>query len=230
MDVNKNRKTKALKPYVEQRAAPKCLQMEILRLNHDVMLSHGGSDRTYAAISANWHWPTLYLDVGNYVKYCEDCQQSKSYALYRTPLQAYKIERFGARLHVDIVRPLKETSDGSKYIFSVIDSFTNYVWLFKLSQCTSAELADRLLIVCAMAGPPKSIVSDAGSNLTSSLMQSFCKLMGIHKVHVAPLHQSSNGKVERMHKTLGESLRAIAGSDTEWDRKLSMIEWSYRTA
>ena len=230
MDANKNRKTKALKPYAEQKAVPKCLQPEILRLYHDVTLSHGGTDRTYAAISANWHWSSLYADVGDYIKYCQECQQSKSYSLCRANLLPYPIERFGSRLHCDIVGPLKETDSGAKYIFSVIDSFTNVVWIFDVDNYRSDTLAEKLLTVCAFAGPPRSLVSDCGSSFVGNLMTSFCKLMGIQKINVSPGHQSSNGKCERMHKTLGEALRAITGSDSNWNLKLPMLEMSFRTA
>ena len=61
-------------------------------------------------------------------------------------------------------------------------------------------------------------------------MTSFCKLMGIQKINVSPGHQSSNGKCERMHKTLGEALRAITGSDSNWNLKLPMLEMSFQNA
>ena len=229
--VNKNRRTKTLKPITEQKVVPECLQPEILRLYHDVTLCHGGTDRTYAAISSSWHWSCLYNSVRLHVRNCIPCSQSKSYALNRTPLMPYQIESLGSRLHCDVVGPLTETTDGSRFIFSVIESMSNYVFLFATPDQRSETLAQKLLTVCAMLGPFKSLVSDCGSPFNSSLMTSFCKLFGVNKVFISPGHQSANGKCERVHKTLGETLRAVTGGkDDQWHLKLPLIELAYRSS
>ena len=57
-------------------------------------------------------------------------------------------------------------------------------------------------------GPPKSKVSDQGSEFVNDVIDGFCKGLGIPHKLTAVYNPRSNGKVERLNQTLVSSLRS----------------------
>jgi len=63
------------------------------------------------------------------------------------------LDGFGKTLHIDHVRPVKPGPDGHHYIFTVIDSFSKYVWLYPVYDTTAEVAVTCLLSVVKKAGP-----------------------------------------------------------------------------
>ena len=82
-------------------------------------------------------------------------------------------------------------------------------------------------IICRH-GTPKIILSDQGRNFISETVRILCeKFLIIHKFSSA-YHPQTNGMVERLNRTLCESLAKVKGTD-EWDLHISAVLLAYRT-
>jgi len=88
-------------------------------------------------------------------------QEGKSYNRYKALLKPLVIpNRFGETLHIDHVGPIKDGPNEEKYIFSVIDLNSMWMWLFSVQNTNSEVVADCLLRVMSKAGAFKHLISD----------------------------------------------------------------------
>jgi transposase InsO family protein len=81
---------------------------------------------------------------------------------------------------------------------------------------------------------PNSIITDLGSNFTSSEFFDFCKQRSIQIKYASVAHPRANGQVERANRMILEALRKKVFNKSEklagkWIRELPYVVWSLRT-
>ena len=125
--------------------------------------------------------------------------------------------------------PLPTSSKGNRYILVVTDLFTKWVEAFPLCSTESTVLATVLVneIVCRY-GVPIVINSDQGANLTSSVIQYLCLLLGMERTRTTAYHPQGNGQVERFNHTL--EAKVVQANQRDWDTHLPKVLFAYRTA
>ncbi|CAI6348933.1 unnamed protein product [Macrosiphum euphorbiae] len=62
-------------------------------------------------------------------------------------------------------------------------------------------------------GIPDKITIDQGRQFESNLFAAFTNLMGIQRTRTTPYHPQANGKIERFHRTLKQTIMAYEKSD-----------------
>jgi hypothetical protein len=78
---------------------------------------------------------------------------------------------------------------------------------------------------------PVRLLSDQGAEFESSLFQQLCKLAQITKMRTTPYRPSTNGMVERFHRTLNSMLaKAIRSDQRDWDERLPAVMMAYRAS
>ena len=82
----------------------------------------------------------------------------------------------------------------------------------------------------ARYGIPEAVLTDQGSQFESDLFTALMQCMGINKLRTTAFHPQTNGKIERMHRTIKESLRSLRSSFTDWEAALPMALLSLRNA
>ena len=82
----------------------------------------------------------------------------------------------------------------------------------------------------AMWGVPDVITSDRGAQFVSELWIEMCKLMGIARNTTTSYHPQHNGKIERMHRCLKNSLRARLLGRPNWLAELPWVMLGLRAA
>ena len=89
---------------------------------------------------------------------------------------------------------LPTSSKGKRYILLVTDIFNKWVEPFVLQSTDTETLATLLVneIVCRY-GVPSSLHSDKGANLTSQVVSSLCKCLGIKCIKRTAYHSQGNG-------------------------------------
>jgi len=123
---NTRGRTRLIQEYMHQKAVPVALRQEIIHSVHDVNLCHAGTDRCVMALRRHYNWHSLSKDVKRYAKTCQNCQEGKSYHRYKALLKLLAIpNKFGQTLHIDHVGPIKAGPNGERYMFTVIDSYSN---------------------------------------------------------------------------------------------------------
>ena len=80
-------------------------------------------------------------------------------------------------------------------------------------------------------GMPRRILSDQGKEFMSEIFVELCKAMDIEKVRTSPYKPSTNGCIERFHRTLNSMLgKVIETNQRNWDECLPAVMAAYRAA
>ena len=141
-----------------------------------------------------------------------------------TPKQPFE------KVQIDIVGPLPETPSGNKYILRIQDNFLKYPDAIALSSLNSVSIAHALAEeFISWYGCPKMIHIDQGSNFTSNIMKTFCKIFKIENITSTAFHPPSLGSLERSHHSLIEYLKTF-GNKQNWDQWLRYAILSYNTS
>jgi len=120
---------------------------------------------------------------------------------------------------MDITGPHVLTPRKNKYLLTFIDHFTKYVEAIPISD-QSAETCARVYAsqIDTRHGTGLKLITDQGRAFMSTFFQEACKILGIHKVNTTSYHPSSNGTIERLHRTLHTGLSHFVNSaNNNWD-------------
>ncbi|XP_055306782.1 uncharacterized protein K02A2.6-like, partial [Sitodiplosis mosellana] len=107
-----------------------------------------------------------------------------------------------SRIHVDFAGP-----KFNNYFLIVIDSHTKWVEVFKTKTITSAFTISKLRDLFSRYGIPDRIVSDNGTQLTSSEFNDFTTRNNIKHTFTSPGHPATNGQAENFVKTLKKNYK-----------------------
>ena len=109
----------------------------------------------------------------------------------------------------------------------VIDAYSKWLEVHCMKSTTSSATIEKLREIFAIHGLPATLVSDNGSNFTSSEFEEFMKRNGIKHIKVAPYHPVSNGLAERAVRVFKEGFEKMGEGSIQ--TKLSRFLLSYRT-
>ncbi|XP_041421806.1 uncharacterized protein LOC121394536 [Xenopus laevis] len=226
------RQNKKLGVIQEQVVVPKMFREEIIRLAHETPWSgHMGREKTLNRILYRFFWPGIHQQVAEYCSSCPVCQKtapvkpSDKAPLIPIPVVGKVFERVA----MDIVGPLEKSSKGNQYILVVCDYATRYPEAIPLRNITAKSVADALIKIFSSLGIPREILTDQGTNFTSSLLKELYALLGVKALRTAPYHPQTDGLVERMNQTLKRMLKKFVEDDPKhWDRWLPYLLFAYR--
>lgn len=206
---------------------PCTLQDKVISLHHDIPTAgHAGVKKTVHRIKERFWWKDLDADVTKYIQSCHECSQRRDIGKLRAPLGSFnEPEAPFERIAIDIVGPLPLSESSNKYILSVVDHFSRFVEFVALPNQT-AECVARALVhrVITKFGIPKQLLTDRGANFTGELMKQMCGLLKIKRLFTSPYHPMSNGRVERIHRTVASMLsHYVNKNQTDWDEYLPYV-------
>ena len=80
-------------------------------------------------------------------------------------------------------------------------------------------------------GCPKQILTDRGPEFESELFRQLCALLEVDKIRTTGYKPSTNGAVERFHRTLNSMLaKRVCESQRDWDEHVPMVMAAYRAS
>lgn len=108
-----------------------------------------------------------------------------------------------------------------RYILSVIDVFSRYIWLRPLRSKESTEVADALESIYQSEGPPKIIQCDNGREFHGTVTQ-LAEVLGCQIINSRPYYPQSQGKIESSHKSWKSKIKydLLKTIDSNWVRDL----------
>ena len=114
------------------------------------------------------------------------------------------------RVAIDLIGPLSPVSNkGNRYILTVVDYATRYPEAIPLAKIDTVSVAEALLEVFSRVGFPEEILSDRGSQFTSSLVEEIGRLIRVKQLFTTPYNPRCNGLCERVNGILKEMLKKM---------------------
>ena len=189
---------------------------------------HLGTDAMYYKIAERYYWDQMYRDIKEYVKTCEECQKRQK-GKRSEPLHPIQVGRAFERIGIDLVGPLPITKQNNRYIIVATDYLTRWPEARAVPDAGANTLAQFIFeeIICRH-GTPKIILSDQGRNFISETIRVLCEKFLIRHKFSSPYHPQTNGMVERLNRTLCESLAKVKGDD-DWDLHIPAVLLAYQT-
>lgn len=206
----------------------------ILTTCHDCnAVAHPGLSRTLHRVTSNFFWYGLYKRVKNYVASCPSCIERRGFAKpTKAPIQKIPTpSRPFEKVSIDAVGPLVTSKHGNKYILVLTDYFTRYPEAYAVPDIQSCTVARVLIDFISRHGLMQVLYSDRGSNFLSVAMSEVYKVLGITKLHTVSYNPAGNGLVERVNKTLIDSLsHLVSQTQEDWCEHVPLALLAFRTA
>ena len=219
---------------------PSPLRYKLIKYYHDHQTNqHAGRDYVHNKMKTTYYWLGMKADITDYVAACRHCQIAKATSSGKGigPANNFPCERPFQMIAVDLVGPLSTTHDNNSYLLTIIDRFSRYVKAIPIREITAECIVFNLLNSWIYEfGTPEQILSDRGSQFTSTMFKVLCKTLGIKKLYTTAYHPECNGMIERFHRYLKERLRVIASEknidfindvEPKWDIFVPSITYAY---
>lgn len=198
------------RPYI-----PEALRFNAFQTFHS--LSHPGHKITAKNMLKSMVWRGLKRDVRTWCLQCDACQRAKpgphrpKYCGDFKPVS----QRFEV-VHVDLVGKLP-SSQGKNYLLTIMDRFSRFPAAIPLHDITATGVVNAFVSGwISTFGPPKTIVSDNGTQFTSSRWKDMLRKYDIKHNYTSTYSPQGNGLLERWHRRLKEALRAKACNNSNW--------------
>ena len=123
---------------------------------------------------------------------------------------------------IDTIGKIPTTSSGNKYALTCIDLLTSYIIAVPMPDKTAESIVEAYLS-CMLSRAGASIVclSDNGSELKNSQMNTVLEQLGIKHIYSNPYRPQGNSHIENMHNFLKRTLtKFLSSSHAEWDKIL----------
>lgn len=166
---------------------PKSLQKEMKERVHT---GHLGINSCLRRARDLLFWPGMSMEIRQYVETCGTCatyadkQTKESIQLTEIPSRPW--QKIGSDLF---------TWGGHEYLITV-DYHSNFFELDQLPDSTSTTVIKRMKSHFARHGIPDTIISDNGTQYTSSAFKSFSKQWGFCHETISPGNSQANGAAE----------------------------------
>ena len=159
-------------------------------------------------------WERYYFDnIFNKCKSvcssCEECQRNK--IVRHTKSQVFEFlapnERFQT-IHLDIVGPLCETGS-HRYLLTMIDRSTTWIEAEPMRTMSALEVAQTFYRTwISRFGTPLYVITDRGTQFESELFYHMSQIIGFTRLRTCAYKPSTNGLIERRHRTIKEILKS----------------------
>lgn len=143
---------------------------------------------------------------------CEDCIRAKGHRL-PSPTSSVRAIKPNEIVHIDLWGPAKVASlGGSRYFLTCYDDWSHRIQLYFLkdkSEALSAFKKYLALVENQCSSSVKRVRSDNGGEFTSKAFVDLLESTGIEANRVPPAAHAQNGRVERVHLTVMNLVRAM---------------------
>ena len=213
---------------------PVAVRNRILRMAHTgITGGHLGVKRTSAQLQLRAYWVNWNDSVSAYCQTCDDCAKyhrgnPRKQGLLQPLLTGEPFER----VEIDLTGPHPTSKSGNVYILTILDVFTKWAEALPLRNKESTTVARVLFDTFLVRfGAPLQILSDQGREFENGVLHELCRLLGIDKIKTTSYKPSTNGGIERFHRTLNSMLaKVVETSQRDWDERLPSVMAAYRAS
>ena len=175
---------------------PPNLRSDILNKIHT---GHQGITKCRRRAAQSVWWPGLTKDIEDKISKCPVCCKLRSQhcePLLTSPLPDHPWQK--------VATDLFEWRNSS-YVL-VVDYYSRYTELAKLSSTTSSEVIKHLKSFFSRHGVPQTVISDNGPQYSAAIFKEFANLYGFTHTTSSPQFPQANGAAERAVRTIKDLL------------------------
>ena len=181
---------------------------------YHTVLGHLGQSRLYDTMSIHLYNPSLRTKIDDFVSKCDACQKNKQLTRGFGHTASREASAHPWReVHVDLIGPWELTVQGKSTTFSaltMIDPVTQLVELVRIENKQSDHIAMLFENTWLSRYPkPQSCTYDQGGEFIGNGFQRLLEHHGIHRSPAGKQTPTANSICERMHQTVGNTLRTL---------------------
>lgn len=191
-------------------------------------LGHWDAAATRSMIAERFWWPDMMKDIAHYVKTCGNFQKMGSTRLYTTSRfvpQSSLLDVFS----IDFASPFPETTAGNKFLLVSVEHLTGWPIVSPTKLATAQTVLNFIKQkIIPPFGAPKVVITDNGACFTAQVLQSFMRQCGTSWRTVLAYAPMSNGRAERMIRTLKHGIRRVlANGSIDRDEAVHKVVFGY---
>ena len=194
-------------------------------------MAHKAAAATADKALQHFYFPGLLAFTERLLQTCQPCQRKLTKSKdQKGLLVSHQTGYPFQKLSLDFVGPLPTSSNGNKYILTVLDTFTRWLEAFPLRAAT-ADRVVKILVkeIFSRYGLCEQLHSDRGSQFTGDLLTDVASTLGIKHTQT-PAYNPKSNPVERQHRTLQQALTALVnGKPKQWEQMLPHALFAMRT-
>ena len=217
--------------YSRQMVIPKSLRERLLHLTHHSKSGgHAGGLRMYTTLRRYAYWPSMAIDVYNVVRNCPSCARQRiKLRRHHSFLKLFPASKPGEQVAIDLLGPLPRTRSGFEYVLVITDRFSKMTKAHPLRGIGAYQVARAFCTEWVYHyGQPSMLLSDRGSQFTSTFFRDVCKILGVKQAFTSAYHPQTNGQTERFNRTLVAALRCFCSEHgRDWDTFLQGVAYGY---
>jgi transposase InsO family protein len=217
-----------------QLVPPKSIQNQIMKMAHTGMTGgHLGIKRTQHQVQLRAYWPGWSEDVARFCRQCNECSTyHRGLPPKQGSLQVFPVGESFQRISIDLTGPHRVSRSNNVYILTVVDNFSKWAEGIPLRNKEAVTVARALMdVVFARFGLPLELLSDNGKEFDNQMLKEVCRLLGVDKLRTTVYKASTNGAVERFHRTLNSMLgKVVSIHQKDWDEMLPSVMAAYRAS
>ena len=217
-----------------QLVMPRSRRTQFLQMVHGGMTGgHLGASKTQDQVQRRAFWPGWRCDTALFCRRCEPCcRYHRGSAPRQGHLQDMSVGMPMERLHIDLTGPHPRSSGGHLFIFTCVDVFTKFAEAVAILNKEAPTVACVLMEqIFPRYGVPLSLLSDQGREFDNQLMDLICTRLQIDRLRTTAYKPSTNGAVERFHRTLNSMIgKVVNENQRNWHEVLPMVMAAYRAS
>jgi len=189
-----------------------------------------GIKKTQVKVAKQAYWVGWSKDVREFCRRCDVCAKYHRGATKKQgELQNMCVGAPWEKVAIDITCPHPQSAKGNKFMISVLDHFTKYAFAFPVRSHDAVTVAkylvERVFLVYEV---PTQLLSDRGAEFKGSVLSEVYRLMEIDRIRTTSYKLSTNGALDRVHRTLNTMLgKIVSEQQRDWDSHVAYVLAAY---
>ncbi|MCP4065802.1 MAG: transposase family protein, partial [Gammaproteobacteria bacterium] len=188
---------------------------------------HLASGKVLGTLQQRYYWPRMEQHVLHYCRSCVICAERQGQGNRpKPPLTSVPLPTRPMEL---IAMDLLQIQGSKELVMVLVDYLTRYTWAYPITN-KKAETVARVLVeqFYPAAGIPERVISDRGLEFTNKLVSVLDDFYGIERSLTTAYHPKSDGRVERMNRTLLDMLSKVSNAQGgRWQSHLGSCLLAY---
>ena len=193
---------------------PPEIRAELIEVAHG--FGHFLKKTTKDRLRERYTWPKMAEAINSHIDRCHSCIRHDHKPELHHQAHAIRVKSVGDTISIDLIGPILESKRGNKYICTITEFVTKNAFARPMKNKTAESVAEVLWHYISIYGPPRTMLSDQGSEFVNHVVRQLTLMCGINHRVTSPYHPNTNGLVERFNQTLIRALKKHCEDDTEY--------------